>query len=57
MRHDPERMAAAYLAGELGRRQRERFEAHVLECDDCWREVGLGRRGRALAESMREVAP
>ena len=57
MRHDPERMAAAYLAGELGRRQRERFEAHVLACDDCWGEVGLGRRGRALAESMREVAP
>jgi hypothetical protein len=55
MRHDPERMAAAYLAGEL--RQRERFEAHVLACDDCWREVGLGRRGRALAESIREVAP
>jgi len=57
MRHDPERMAAAYLAGELRRRQRERFEAHILACDDCWREVGLGRRGRALAESMRQVAP
>lgn len=57
MRHDPERMAAAYLVGELGRRQRERFEAHILACDDCWREVGLGRRGRALAESVREVAP
>jgi hypothetical protein len=57
MRHDPERMAAAYLAGELGRRQQERFEAHMLACDDCWREVGLGRQGRALAESMREVAP
>lgn len=57
MRHEPERMAAAYLAGELGRRQRERFEVHILECDDCWREVGLGRRGRALAESMRQVAP
>jgi hypothetical protein len=57
MRHDPERMAAAYLAGELHRRHREWFEAHILECDDCWREVGLGRRGRALAESMREVAP
>jgi hypothetical protein len=57
MRHDPERMAAAYLAGELGRRQRERFEAHILACEDCWREVGLGRRGRALAESMRQVAP
>jgi hypothetical protein len=57
MRHDSERMAAAYLAGELHRRQREWFEAHILECDDCWREVGLGRRGRALAESVREVAP
>jgi hypothetical protein len=57
MRHDPERMAAAYLAGELGRRQRERFEAHILACEDCWGEVGLGRRGRALAESMRQVAP
>ena len=39
MRHDPERMAAAYLAGELGPRQRERFEAHMLACDECWREV------------------
>jgi Putative zinc-finger len=57
MRHDSERMAAAYLAGELHRRQRERFEAHVLACDDCWREVGLGRRGRGLAESLRQVAP
>src|SRR6266508_2775655 len=57
MRHDPERAAAAYLAGELGPRQRERFEAHVLACDDCWREVTAGRQGRALAESLREVAP
>src|SRR6266540_3514614 len=57
MRHDPERAAAAYLAGELGPRQRERFEAHVLGCDDCWREVTAGRQGRALAESLREVAP
>jgi hypothetical protein len=57
MRHEPERMAAAYLAGELGRRQRERFEVHILDCDECWQEVGLGRRGRALGESLREVAP
>src|ERR671910_740635 len=56
MRHEPERLAAAYLAGELGRRQRERFEAHMLACEECWQEVGLGRRGRALAESIREVA-
>jgi hypothetical protein len=57
MRHDPERAAAAYLAGELGPRQRERFEAHLLGCDDCWREVTAGRQGRVLAESLREVAP
>jgi Putative zinc-finger len=57
MRHDPERAAAAYLAGELAPRQRERFEAHVLGCEDCWREVKAGREGRRLAESLREVAP
>jgi hypothetical protein len=57
MRHDPERTAAAYLAGELSPRQRERFEAHVLGCDNCWGEVTAGRQGRALAESLREVAP
>jgi len=56
-RHDPQRAAAAYLAGELDRRQREQFEAHMLDCDGCWREVTAGRRGRALAESLREVAP
>jgi hypothetical protein len=57
MRHDPERAAAAYLAGEFSPQQRERFEAHMLGCDDCWREVKAGRQGRALAESLREAAP
>ena len=57
MRHDPEERAAAYLGGELRRRQREQFETHLLECDSCWGQVVLGRRGRALAESVREVAP
>jgi anti-sigma factor RsiW len=57
MRHDPERAAAAYLAGELAPRQRERFEAHMLGCEDCWQEVKAGREGRRLAESLREVAP
>jgi hypothetical protein len=57
MRHDPERAAAAYLTGELSPGQRERFEAHMLGCEDCWREVKAGRDGRALAESLREVAP
>jgi anti-sigma factor RsiW len=57
MRHDPEARAAAYLGGELRRRQREQFETHLLGCDDCWGQVVLGRRGRAMAESLREVAP
>jgi hypothetical protein len=57
MRHDPERAAAAYLVGELSSGQRERFEAHMLSCEDCWREVKAGRQGRALAESLREAAP
>jgi hypothetical protein len=57
MGHDPERVAAAYLGGGLRRTQRERFERHLLDCEDCWAEVQAGRRGRALAESVREVAP
>lgn len=57
MRHDPERLAAGYLGGELNRRRRERFETHMVGCDDCWREVTAARRGRTLAETLREVAP
>ena len=57
MGHDPQGLAAAYLGGELRRRRRERVEAHLLECEDCWGEVQAARRGRALAESVREVAP
>jgi len=57
MRHDPQRTAAAYLGGQLPRRHRDRFEAHLLACEACWREVQAGRRGRALAEAAREVAP
>lgn len=55
--HDPERNAAAYLAGALGPRARRRFEAHLLACETCWGEVRLGRVGRRLAEGARELAP
>ncbi|HEV8165318.1 MAG TPA: zf-HC2 domain-containing protein, partial [Actinomycetota bacterium] len=55
MGHDPQRLAAAYLGGELSRHRRERVEAHLLECEACWGEVQAARRGRALAESVREV--
>jgi len=33
------------------------FERHIVHCEDCWREVDLGRRGRSVAESARELAP
>lgn len=56
-KHDPEASAAAYLACASSQRARRRFEAHVLECEDCWGEVRLGRAGRRLAESARELAP
>jgi hypothetical protein len=56
--HDPERNAAEYVSGELGgRRVRRWFDAHLLECEDCWREVLLGRLGRRLATDFRETAP
>lgn len=55
--HDPERYAAEYLSGEIPRRFCRWFEAHLLECDDCWSEVWLGREGRRMAEAAREMAP
>ncbi len=55
--HEPELNAALYLGGELGRRARRWFERHLLECEDCWREVALGRLGRRVAEELREIAP
>jgi len=55
--HDPERNAAEYVTGELSRRATRWFEAHLLHCEDCWREVLLGRLGRRVAEEAREQAP
>jgi hypothetical protein len=49
-------LAAWILGGEFRRRRRERFQAHLLEWEACWGEVQAARRGRALAESVREVA-
>ena len=56
-RHDPERSAATFVSGEMRPRERRRFEAHLPGCEECWREVSLGWRGRGLAEASREVAP
>jgi hypothetical protein len=55
--HNPERDAAAYLEGHMSRRRRDVFQEHLLTCEACWQEVELARKGRALAESGRELAP
>jgi hypothetical protein len=55
--HDPERSAAEYLGGRMSGRRRRAFEEHVIDCEECWREVDLGRAGRTAAESGREIAP
>ena len=57
MKHEPEKAAASYLFGDMRRRRRARFEAHIVECEDCWQEVQLARGGRSVAESGRELAP
>lgn len=57
MRHDPARDAAAYLGGAMSDRKSEQFEAHLLACADCWQEVTQARSGRAIGESLRELAP
>jgi hypothetical protein len=55
--HDPETAAADYLGGVMSPRARRRFEAHLVECPDCWEEVRTGGRGRGFAEAGRELAP
>ncbi|MFN2507023.1 MAG: anti-sigma factor [Acidimicrobiales bacterium] len=56
MAHDDSRLVA-YLAGELAPVEAEAFETHLVACDGCWSAVSGDRRGRALAESLRELAP
>jgi anti-sigma factor RsiW len=57
MSHDPEQLAGRWLGAAMNNRQRRRYEAHLLECETCWQEITLARRGRALAEAARELAP
>ncbi len=56
MAHDDPRVVP-YLAGDLDAAGAEAFGGHLVDCDDCWRAVGADRQGRALAESLRELAP
>lgn len=55
--HDSEAEAARFLGGALSARAHRAFERHLVGCEACWREVELGRSGRRLVESAREVAP
>ncbi len=56
MVHEDPRLAA-YLDADLDPAEVEAVEAHLLDCDRCWQAVREARRGRALAEAMRELAP
>jgi anti-sigma factor RsiW len=47
----------AYLWGDLDPDASERFERHLLDCDECWAAVVEDGQGRAAAESLRELAP
>ncbi len=57
MKHDPALTAAPYLAGELERSERDRFEEHLMHCEDCWAEVRSARQGLTAVERTRELAP
>jgi anti-sigma factor RsiW len=50
--HEPEVAATVYLAGSLDAVERERFEEHLLSCEECWQQVQLAHRGLALSESL-----
>ena len=54
--HDVERLTA-FLAGELSLAEAEAVDAHLLDCQSCWRAVYEDTVGRRAAESLREVAP
>ncbi|MFN2615043.1 MAG: hypothetical protein ABR552_09560 [Actinomycetota bacterium] len=56
-RHDPERDAALYIGGAMRAPEAAAFEQHLMSCERCWEEVASARRGRASAESLRELAP
>lgn len=53
--HEPS--LAAFLAGELDERTAAEFDAHLLDCADCWRAVREDRAGRAAASRLRDAAP
>jgi hypothetical protein len=53
--HD--RLLQAFLAGDMGQADAQRFDDHLLECEACWRAVREDRAGRQAAHVLREPAP
>src|SRR5260370_17135009 len=51
------RLLAAFLAGELDPAAARRWDAHLLECEQCWRAVREDRTGRQAARLLRRGAP
>src|SRR5260370_27283746 len=51
------RLLAAFLAGELDPAAARRWDAHLLECEQCWRAVREDRTGRQAARLLRRPAP
>jgi anti-sigma factor RsiW len=56
MAHD-DAVVTAYLWGDLDPEASERFERHLVDCDQCWSAVVEDGQGRSAAESLRELAP
>jgi hypothetical protein len=46
-----------FLFEDLEESERTAFDEHLLGCERCWTAVIEDRRGRALAEALREPAP
>lgn len=53
----PEERTVAFLHGELSEADARAFDAHLLECEACWRAVQEDREGRLALERVRPSAP
>jgi anti-sigma factor RsiW len=47
----------AFLAGDLDPDAAAQFEAHLIDCEPCWRALREDRLGSAAAEALRSPAP
>lgn len=53
--HD--RLLAAFLAGDLDPVDAQRWDEHLLRCEQCWRAVREDRAGQQAAQELRQPAP